>query len=434
MNSKNNNNKNWKEAFSQEGSSITQELTFEPNASETSFPTFSNSNAGGMLHSKNSFLMQESMAPSSSPGFRDVNARPFRNRAETFSYSSNRPSLLEEKAEHGSVGHKTSNLMGQRPTSIHIHSGLPPSGLSRTSRNRSGSTNANFMDAFGPSLFSNNWEPAPNSALPVLESQSDVFQRKDPFSKPMMMENNTNYQPTMGSVQAMNETVQTVASAIDYLGLDDSIDTLDQAADVFGAPLSALPVSNFTRQQLGYSRIRSYSSATTHPVSMKANVQQNLNLGRPRSVSIPARENRLALENELLAMETELMTRKMNSRGSFCTQEDMFMTENSPSRCLWIAQIDSSVPQAELLGLFLPFGQIESLKVLPERDGAIINYLNMEDAMRAHDTMQGAHIGHFSIQIGFGRAEPVVDSTGGQPTKSLCKFILYYNSIILKIV
>ncbi|RKP02974.1 hypothetical protein CXG81DRAFT_24380 [Caulochytrium protostelioides] len=76
-----------------------------------------------------------------------------------------------------------------------------------------------------------------------------------------------------------------------------------------------------------------------------------------------------------------------------------------PTRSLWIGNLDTSLTSADLLHIFQPFGPIESLRILPEKECAFINYLRVEDAIAARDGMQGDRLGNAVIRVGFGKTD-----------------------------
>ncbi|KAJ9064766.1 hypothetical protein DSO57_1026954 [Entomophthora muscae] len=95
-----------------------------------------------------------------------------------------------------------------------------------------------------------------------------------------------------------------------------------------------------------------------------------------------------------------------------------------PSRSLWVGNLDASITPNELLALFSPYGPIESLRVLPEKECAFINFQVLDDAIRAKDDMQGGRMGNLNIRIGFGKADSSYATAGAemqtsQPTRAL---------------
>jgi protein JSN1 len=74
----------------------------------------------------------------------------------------------------------------------------------------------------------------------------------------------------------------------------------------------------------------------------------------------------------------------------------------------------------DIFNLFSQFGEIESIRILPEKECAFVNYVKLEDALNAREKMQGCRIGNCVARIGFGKTEAIHDSHGLAPTKSLC--------------
>ena len=95
---------------------------------------------------------------------------------------------------------------------------------------------------------------------------------------------------------------------------------------------------------------------------------------------------------------------------------------SSTSKSLWIGNLDSSITPQDLLSLFTPFGPVESFRLFPDRDSAFINFMSMDDAARAKETLHGSILGKNAIRISFGRSDSSSDGQGNQPTKSLCNF------------
>ncbi|KAJ3077179.1 hypothetical protein HDU98_007564 [Podochytrium sp. JEL0797] len=91
----------------------------------------------------------------------------------------------------------------------------------------------------------------------------------------------------------------------------------------------------------------------------------------------------------------------------------------TPSRSLWVGNLDSSISAPEILSLFSPFGAIESLRMLPDKECVFVNYARVEDALAAREGMTGRKVGGAVVRLGFGRNEAVGDTQGMQPTKSV---------------
>lgn len=95
------------------------------------------------------------------------------------------------------------------------------------------------------------------------------------------------------------------------------------------------------------------------------------------------------------------------------------VTFQTPTRSLWIGNIDPALSPGDLLAFFSPFGSIESLRVLPDKECAFINYVNLQDAIKAKNDMQGGRVGNCIVKVGFGKVESIGETQGTQPTKSL---------------
>ncbi|KAK5668012.1 hypothetical protein QVD99_005056 [Batrachochytrium dendrobatidis] len=91
-----------------------------------------------------------------------------------------------------------------------------------------------------------------------------------------------------------------------------------------------------------------------------------------------------------------------------------------PSRSLWVGNIDALMSSADLHVIFSPFGLIESIRMLPEKECAFINFMNIEDAVVARQQMHGGRIRNNIVRAGFGKSDPgTTEVHGTQPTKSI---------------
>lgn len=98
----------------------------------------------------------------------------------------------------------------------------------------------------------------------------------------------------------------------------------------------------------------------------------------------------------------------------------------TPTRSLWIGNLDSSVTSEQLIHVFAPYGAIESLRLLPEKECGFVNFVDQADAIRAKDDVLnrlGGNIGMpngQTVRIGFGKADsaPVAPAKGTTVTSS----------------
>ncbi|KAJ3327209.1 hypothetical protein HDU76_012209 [Blyttiomyces sp. JEL0837] len=182
-----------------------------------------------------------------------------------------------------------------------------------------------------------------------------------------------------------------------------------------------------------HSRSRSYSVA----------VSENPNLGIPNSVLYRPRSSSFGYAE---IVESELYRRNvgLDSPGAPSDHQDVGPTSpkldpfgandkpfnesptggapqdhQSPTRSLWIGNIDLTLSPADLLSIFSAFGPIESLRILPEKECAFVNFMQVEDAIRAREEMQNTRIGNTVVRLGYGKADGLGESQGMQPTKSL---------------
>ncbi|PVU98651.1 hypothetical protein BB559_001384 [Furculomyces boomerangus] len=96
-------------------------------------------------------------------------------------------------------------------------------------------------------------------------------------------------------------------------------------------------------------------------------------------------------------------------------------TEIAPTRSLWVGNLDLNITAQELIEVFGKFGRIESLRTLPDKECAFVNFMRLEDAMAAHDEMQGRKIKNSSVRVGYGKGEGYAssDAQAMQPTRAL---------------
>ncbi|KAI0303363.1 hypothetical protein B0F90DRAFT_1809585 [Multifurca ochricompacta] len=90
----------------------------------------------------------------------------------------------------------------------------------------------------------------------------------------------------------------------------------------------------------------------------------------------------------------------------------------TPTRSLWIGNLDSSVTSEQLIHVFAPYGAIESLRLLPEKECGFVNFVDQADAVRAKEDVLnrlGGNIGMpngQTVRIGFGKADSAPATPG----------------------
>ncbi|KAG0277074.1 hypothetical protein BGZ95_006565 [Linnemannia exigua] len=100
------------------------------------------------------------------------------------------------------------------------------------------------------------------------------------------------------------------------------------------------------------------------------------------------------------------------------------VTQQVPTRSLWIGNVDPNFTTNDLMQVFSPFGPVESLKVIPDKECAFINFTRVEDAMRAKEDIserRGGRIGNATVRVGYGKAELMnnADAPVLHPTRAL---------------
>lgn len=161
---------------------------------------------------------------------------------------------------------------------------------------------------------------------------------------------------------------------------------LDELRSASASPLSAH--SSFSHDQKNspiFSLIDGYGKSLDY-FAPKSSWHPNQSTGRRRSSSL----NSL----EFLTMATSGVTLRDHSPLS-----------SSPSKTLWIGNVDPSISEKELRDLFSTFGPIESLKVLPVKECAFVNYVRLEDSKMAKEKLQGHALGKMIMRIGYGKHE-----------------------------
>ncbi|KAG0173107.1 hypothetical protein DFQ30_008892 [Apophysomyces sp. BC1015] len=97
-----------------------------------------------------------------------------------------------------------------------------------------------------------------------------------------------------------------------------------------------------------------------------------------------------------------------NSPGSGSAQ--------TPTRSLWLGNIDPALTVSDLTCIFSSCGTIESVRILPDRECAFVNFSTLEDALRAKEflTAGGNRLRNITVKVGFGKPE-----AGPQPSMDL---------------
>ncbi|KAG6550053.1 hypothetical protein Mapa_008567 [Marchantia paleacea] len=77
-----------------------------------------------------------------------------------------------------------------------------------------------------------------------------------------------------------------------------------------------------------------------------------------------------------------------------------------PSRHLWVGGIGSTVTRELIEGEFKRFGMMEDFKFLRDRNCAFVDYVKIEDAIAAVDSLNRKRLGDEELRVDFGRSQP----------------------------
>ncbi|CAG8517082.1 10778_t:CDS:2 [Ambispora gerdemannii] len=160
--------------------------------------------------------------------------------------------------------------------------------------------------------------------------------------------------------------------------------------------------------------------------------QQSINNGG----GVPPRS--LGGEQLLGMMVSGMMEGKKKQQQQIHVEEEYLMDHGdlestpppqTPTRSLWIGNIDPSLTTQDLNQLFSPFGNIESLRLLPDKECGFVNFARVEDAVRAKDDIMnrmGGRVGNCIVRVGYGKSDALnshdlslSSQTQLQPTRAL---------------
>ncbi|KAI8049937.1 hypothetical protein BDF22DRAFT_745809 [Syncephalis plumigaleata] len=292
-------------------------------------------------------------------------------------------------------------------------------------------TSASLSHAFGSSILTSSWgkEGGANTHAHHHHSQSHHFGHSRVASI-----------GTSSPARNMDELVDrdigdgvlgNVVRTLDSLGLKEESATTSGMISSNSLGLGARPVSHRTRSRslLGGSAATnaavlgdvSPSGAALHRPSGVSNFLKAHS--RPRAISLDY-FNPADFEDEAdLLAESHRSSQQgspTDANFGFDFDETTAGERQTPTRSLWIGNLPAHVTSTDLMQIFSAYGAVESLRVLPDRDCAFINYQQVEDASRAHDDMRGARLGGSLIRVGFGKADVYgTDMQGMQPTRAL---------------
>ncbi|KAI8330845.1 hypothetical protein BC941DRAFT_439730 [Chlamydoabsidia padenii] len=192
---------------------------------------------------------------------------------------------------------------------------------------------------------------------------------------------------------------------------------------------SSSPPFGLARPQLIHG---AYGSSTSDSASSSASSNSSLwQMHRPLTPVIGEEEHMSLGDSELLAnmyeptttqQQHDLATFKSHQEETLLADSYMHPSHSTPTsmrfatpnnnvpttRSLWIGNIDASITVDVLTQTFAPYGPIESVRLLMEKECAFVNYFYVDHAVRAKEDLLGplgGRIGHCIVRVGYGRTD-----------------------------
>ncbi|KAI9480649.1 MAG: hypothetical protein EXX96DRAFT_563633 [Benjaminiella poitrasii] len=79
-----------------------------------------------------------------------------------------------------------------------------------------------------------------------------------------------------------------------------------------------------------------------------------------------------------------------------------------PSRALWLGNVNPSINVPELMKIFSVYGQVESARILSDKECAFVNFTTVESAVAAKNDLEtrlDSKLGGTPVRVGFGKAD-----------------------------
>ncbi|KAJ3367449.1 hypothetical protein HDU91_001415 [Kappamyces sp. JEL0680] len=266
-----------------------------------------------------------------------------------------------------------------------------------------------MASAFGQSLFTSTWEPAHANEGPPQEASA-------------FLNFDDRYAPAVEEPEDINALSRTIG----LLGLDDSISPAEH-----NVTSEFQPYSERRRPELARPRSISVSFPAISPdvdaytqspfgrtISSMAIMTETPAGMVPRAHS-PEQAETFQSKSGIPSQTSPALAQSGLDRSNSINNDINSPEVSSPSRSIWIGNLDTNLGSDDLGSIFVRFGAIESVRVLPEKECAFVNYVRLEDALDAKEQMQGARLGNCVVRIGFGKTDAIQDTQTMQPTKSL---------------
>ncbi|KAG2020663.1 pumilio/RRM domain-containing protein [Coprinopsis cinerea AmutBmut pab1-1] len=258
----------------------------------------------------------------------------------------------------------------------------------------------------------------PGSLLstPAAEEDEEYFDSYDEYNRQGLGGYDLSTQDAYGTSDYLTKSFKTSdhlaptrPRAISVGILDDPMRSLQRRVTTTDAPSYLNELQHSTSNLAPHNNVGNNSGIlkaekmqpTRSSPGVHYNGDTNLTIGRGASAYLLAPS---AQQNRSLSPKTE----NQNNQAQ------------TPTRSLWIGNLDSSVTSEQLIHIFAPYGAIESLRLLPEKECGFVNFVDQADAIRAKEDVLnrlGGNIGMpngQTVRIGFGKADsaPVAPAKG----------------------
>lgn len=256
--------------------------------------------------------------------------------------------------------------------------------------------------------------PGPTGSLlptPAAEEEEEYFDNYDDYNRQQMGGYDDSYGTSDYLAKGFKTTDHLAATrprAISVGILDNPVHTLQRRVTTTDAPSYLNELSHSNSNMASYSsnsglvRAEKMAPSRSSPgVHYSNGNNSDLPIGRGASAYLLAPS---AQQNRSVSPKSE----HQNNQAQ------------TPTRSLWIGNLDSSVTSEQLIHIFAPYGAIESLRLLPEKECGFVNFVDQADAIRAKEDVLnrlGGNIGMpngQTVRIGFGKADsaPVAPAKG----------------------
>lgn len=209
--------------------------------------------------------------------------------------------------------------------------------------------------------------------------------------------------------------------AISVGTLDDPMRTIQRRATVSQQPnsmayLNDMSPSNSTASLLGNNLNSQLTPQAVTPMRQEPQQPEKVPAPRLSNVGNSAASTALRFQQNGEAPNQRQSPYLMAPSGphrsvSPKAEQQTSSQTQTPTRSLWIGNLDSAVTSEQLIHVFAPYGAIESLRLLPEKECGFVNFVDQADAIRAKEDVLnrlGGNIGMpngQTVRIGFGKAD-----------------------------